>query len=130
MKGDAAVADDTTDASDTDESAPSNAELAARVDGLDSKLSLILDKLGGAEGKAHDAAQQRTEDRLDRPSTVAEEIRAQLAERDRQKAAADHDKADADWRAGVDARLEGMAEKTPEAPVRKVENWMGWRARA
>jgi hypothetical protein len=104
--------------------APSNAELAARVDGLAGQLDIILDKLGGAETKAHDAAQQHTEDRLDRPTSMAEEIRAQLAERDKADAAAKQAKDDADWRASVDGRLAGMAEHAPEPPARKIERVM------
>lgn len=107
--------------------APSNAELAARVDGLAGKLDTILDKLGGAETKARDAAQQHTEDRLDRPTGVAEEIRAQLAARDKADAAAKQAKDDQEWRASVDGRLAGMAEQAPEAPVRRVEKLLGWR---
>ena len=110
-----------------EDTAPSNAELARRVDAQDSKLDMILDKLGGAKDQAHDAAQQHTEDRLDRPSNIAEEIRQQLAD---QRAQADADaakNADADWRKSVDERLAGMAEKTPEAPLRRVEKIMGWR---
>jgi hypothetical protein len=104
--------------------APSNAELASRIDGLDSTLHTILDKLGGTETTAHAAAQQHTEDRLDRPTGVAEEIRAQLAARDQADAAAKRDKDDADWRASVDGRLAGMAEHAPEPPVRRVERMM------
>jgi hypothetical protein len=104
--------------------APSNAELAARVDGLAGKLDTILDKLGGAESTAHDAAQQHTEDRLDRPTSMAEEIRAQLEERDRANAAAKQAQDDADWRASVDGRLAGMAEHAPEPPARKIERVM------
>lgn len=107
--------------------APSNAELAQRVDGLASKLDMVLDKLGGARDQAHDAAQQHTEERLDRPSGIAEEIRAQLAARDQADAAAAKDREAADWRQSVDGKLAGMAEKTPEAPVRRIERAMGWR---
>lgn len=120
-----------SDATDTNEpgeaSAPSNEELAGRVDALDSKLDTILDKLGGAKDQAHADAQQHTEDRLDRPSNIADEIRQQLAERDRQQQATAAQQADTEWRKGVDERLAGMTEKTPEAPVRWIENKMGWR---
>lgn len=115
-----------SDAGD-DEAAPSNAELAGRVDGLESKLDLILGKLGGTEHQAHAAAQQHTEDRLDRPTNIADEIRQQLEERDRAAAASAKDQADQDWRAGVDEKLSGMTEQTPEAPLRRVEKLMGWR---
>ena len=121
------MADDTEQDEGTETSAPSNAELAGRVDGLESKLDMILDKLGGKKDQAHDAAQQHTEERLDRPSSVAEEIRQQLSEQRAKEEADAKQNADAEWRKGVDERLTGMAEKTPEAPLRRVEKIMGWR---
>ena len=109
------------------DAAPSNAELDAKVTALDSKIDTILAKLGGARDQAHGAAQRHTEDRLDRPSNIADEIRAQLdAQRAKDEAAA-RGQADADWRKGVDEKLSGMAEQAPEAPLRRVERMMGWR---
>ena len=116
-----------TEQAETEESAPTTAELDAKVNALDSKLDRIIDMFGGAEGKAHDAAQQHTEERLDRPSTVAEEIRAQLAEQRAREQADAKGREDADWRRSVDERISGMAENVPETPVRWIENKMGWR---
>lgn len=61
------------------------------------------------------------------PSNIAEEIRAQLDERDRRDQAAAADKARADWEAGVETRLTELAEKPPVTPPRRVEKLMGWR---
>lgn len=102
-------------------------ELQAEQERQGGMLQAILDKLGGAESKARDAAGQHTEDRLNRPSNVAEEIRAQLAERDKAEQAKASERESAEWRKGVDEKLSGMAEKVPEAPLRRVEKIMGWR---
>ena len=111
------VADDTE--TETAEG-PSNAELEQRVSGVESKLDLILEKLSGggtvpATGDPDPPAG---------PGSIAEQIRAQLAERD--KAAAS--KADADAAEHriktVEERLEGMAERTPQPPERRVERMM------
>ena len=106
---------------------PSNAELAGRVDGLESKLDLVLEKLGGVRSDAHAAAQQHTEERLDRPSTIAEEIRAQLDAQRAADADAASKQSSADRLAAVEERLSGMQEKTPETPPRRVEKIFGWR---
>jgi len=119
------VADETD--TETGESAPSNAELAGRVDQLDSKLDRIIDLFGQRKDSVHEHAEQHTQERLDRPSTVAEEIRTQLAEaRAKDQAAAD--KAAAEGRLGaVEANVAELREKKPEAPLRRVEKIMGWR---
>lgn len=112
---------------ETEGSAPSNAELASRVDGLDSKLDRLIDMFGAKRDEAHGVAQQHTEERLDRPSTVAEEIRAQFAALRASDEAAAAANADADWRKGVTETLAGLTEQQPEPPQRRVEKLMGWR---
>jgi hypothetical protein len=118
------VADDTdTASSSSEDAAPSNAELEQRVSGVESKLDLILEKLSGSSSCAAPSS-----DPPAGPGSIAEQIRAQLAERD--KAAAS--KADADAAEHriktVEERLEGMAERTPQPPERRVERMM-WGAR-
>lgn len=103
------------------ETGPTTAELAARQDAVEGKLDQILAVLG-----KHDPPKAGAEPK-EPPTSVAEEIRAQLDERDR-KAAADKTAADADaWRKGVDEKLAGMGEQAPEPPVRRIEKIMGWR---
>lgn len=119
------MADDGTET--TEEAAPSTAELDAKVTGLESKVDLILDKLSGATGQAHDTAQQHTEDRLDRPTTIAEEIRGQLAAQRAADEKTAAEKGQADRLAAVEATVTGLAEKAPEPITRRVEKIMGWR---
>lgn len=102
-------------------------ELDARVSTLESKIDQILGIVGKGEHAAHDAAQRHEQDKLDRPSSVAEQVREQLdardaRERDRQAAA------DRDGRLGkIEQAIADMAEKAPEVPARRVERVMGWR---
>jgi uncharacterized protein YukE len=112
---------------ETTETAPSNAELDAKVTALDGKIDKIIDMFSGKEGQARAAAQQRTEDRLDRPATVAEEIRQQLADAKAAEAADAEKRGSADRLAALEAKVTGMTEQTPEAPVRRVEKFLGWR---
>ena len=116
-----------TDTETTETAAPSNTELAGRIDGLESKLDVLIDKLSGKEGQAHAAAEQHTEDRLDRPSTIAEQIREQLAEAKAREAADAEKRGQAERLAAVEQRVTDMAEKTPEAPQRRIEKILGWR---
>jgi hypothetical protein len=119
------VADDGTET--TAETGPTTAELDSKVNALDSKVDMILDKLSGSRDQAHTAAQQHTEDRLDRPSTVAEEIRQQLAAQRAADERAAAEKGAADRLAAVEAKVTGMAEQAPEPITRRVEKLMGWR---
>jgi hypothetical protein len=118
---------DEPEAPEAEADAPSTTELSGRIDAVESKLDLILDKLGGKKDEAHAAAEQHTEERLDRPSTIAEEIRAQLAKRDAEAAKAASERDQADRLAAIEARVTGMTEQVPEAPQRRVEKLMGWR---
>ena len=115
--------DDDTD-TPTEDAAPSNAELEQRVSGVESKLDLILEKLSGSSSSAAPSSAAPSSDPPAGPGSIAEQIRAQLAERD--KAAAS--KADADAAEHriktVEERLEGMAERTPQPPERRVERIM------
>lgn len=58
-------------------------------------LATIADKLGTTEGKAHDAAQQHTEDRLERPDTIAAMVKKAVqdvgAEAEAERQRQDHD---------------------------------------
>jgi hypothetical protein len=109
------------------EAGPTVAEVAARQDGLEAKVDKILEVLGKGEGQARAAAQQHTEDRLDRPSTIAEQVRAQLEEAKAREAADAEKRGQADRLAAVEARVSGMAEAPPEAPQRRIEKFLGWR---
>lgn len=110
---------------------PTVAEVAKRQDNLEGKVDRILGLLEGGEHKAHDAAAAHERAKLDAPSDVAGEVRKQLDERDKaqqQTAAADQAAAaDKEWRTGVDTALAELREKPPEAPVRRVERFAGWR---
>jgi hypothetical protein len=112
---------------DQRDASPTAAELAARQDSLEGKLDQILGILGTKEGQAQGKAQDARTAELDAPTSVAEEIRTQLEERDRKAkadaAAAEHGQ----WKTKVDETLAAMTEQAPEPPARKIEKLMGWR---
>lgn len=106
---------------------PTLAELAARQDTLDGKLDQILTALGKGERGAQGKAQEARTAELDAPTNIAEEIRAQFAERDRRESASKSATELAEWRKSVDSALTGMREQQPEPPARRIEKVMGWR---
>jgi hypothetical protein len=84
-------------------------------------IGQVLDAVKGT-GPAHAGAQRVVQARLDAPGSVAEEVRAELARRDK-------DTRDAEIAAKVgthDETLAKLTEKQPETPVRRVERIMGW----
>jgi CHASE3 domain sensor protein len=103
-----------------------DAALDQRVGAIETKLDMLLDVIGKQQDGAHGAAQDHMQDKLDRPTTVAEEIRAQLDERDRKKAADDAEAARNGRLEGLETKVRDLAETKPAAPVRRVEKLMGW----
>jgi hypothetical protein len=57
------------------------------------KLDQILGLLKGGEGKAHDAAQEHTEEHLDRSSTIADQVRQAVEQVGAEKAAKEAEEA-------------------------------------
>ena len=93
---------------------------AARLAQLEAQLAQLT-------GQLHQGSQTVVQDRLDAPGATADEVRRQLEERDRQRAA-EQDKATLTGQvADLAAKVKEMAEKPPEPPVRRVEKFMGWR---
>ena len=114
-------AEETSGGGDLDERV---GKLETGQDALSTKLDRILGILGRDESKIHDAAQDHTQAKLDRPTNVADEIRQQLDERDK-RAAEERDKSDL---ASLKETVAALTEKSPEPMPRRVERIM-WGAR-
>jgi hypothetical protein len=91
--------------------------LEERVERLESGQESVLGKLDELLARGHATAGQHEADRLDRPSAIEEQVRAELdrAERERQ-AAADAD-AEKTERATIREQIARLAERPPAAPV-------------
>jgi hypothetical protein len=94
-------------------------KLETGQDNLSGKIDEILGILGGRGGGEH-------EDQPSGARNVADEIRIQLDERDRKRAADDQARADSDRLGAVEARVSELAEKPPEPMPRRIERFMGW----
>jgi len=62
-------------------------DLTDRVERLETGQQTITEKLDELLGITHARAEKQEEQRLDRPSTVAEQVRAELARAEEEKAA-------------------------------------------
>ena len=75
---------------------------------------------------SHDEAQQRVEDRMDRPSQVQEQVRQELARaRAEQDAAAAAAERDAEHKS-LKERVAALAETPPRPPARRATKLLGW----
>lgn len=91
-------------------------DLTDRVERLETSQSTILGKLDELLGRTHKAAAEHTEQRLDRPSSVEEQVRAELDRKDRERADAADKQAQAKERETLAQRLAKLEEKPPQAP--------------
>jgi len=90
--------------------------LSAKVD----KLAELVEKILPG---SHDEAQTRTEEHLDRPSTVEEQVRAELARAREEEQRAQADTADKE---DVKTRLAKLEETPPAQPVPRRTRMLGW----
>jgi spore cortex formation protein SpoVR/YcgB (stage V sporulation) len=101
-----------------------------RLDRLEGAVGRIEAALGRVVPAAHEASRDRVEARLDRPTSVEEQVEAELAKRDKRARAdkdkADRDKAEKDWRDQTEQRLAALAEKPPAPPERRATRILGW----
>ena len=93
------------------------ADLSAKVDKLAELVSRII--IPGS----HAEAQQRTEERLDRPSSIEEQVRAELARAKEQEAA---EQAAAGKDQELQSRLAKLEETPPAQPVPRRTRLLGW----
>lgn len=99
---------------------------AERLDRVEDKLDRLTEAVSKLVPSSHADAQHREEQRLDRGSTVADQVRAELERRDKEAAdaqAADAEKAD---HQSVRDRLAALEEHKPAPPVRRSTILLGW----
>ena len=94
-------------------------KLEAGQESITAKLDDLIGMLKGSEGGGESHAPEGT-------GSIGKEIRDQLDQRDRERAAADRDRAHGDRVGALEASLAELREKPPVPPVRRVEKVMGW----
>jgi hypothetical protein len=88
-----------------------------RLDRLEEKLDALL-KVG------HGKAEAREERHLDRPSTVEEQVRAELQRAEQERAAAAAKEGEQSEREQIKAQLAALAETPPAQPVARRTRFM------
>ena len=88
---------------------------------IDEKIDKILG-LVSSKGPAHADAEKATQERLDAPGSVAEEVERELARRDE---ATKREQREAEF-GQVKETVAKLTEKRPMSPPRKVEQIMGY----
>jgi len=97
-----------------------------RLTRLEQRIETIADAVNRLLPGSRGEAQQRTEDRLERPTDVQTAVRAELERRDRvaaEQAAADKDKAERD---DMRTQLARLSEQPPAPPVPRRTRMLGW----
>ena len=98
-----------------------------RISRVEHAIDRLADQVAKLVPTSHAQAQAHTERRLDRPSSVEEQVRSALAQA-RAAEQADAERAESrKHRDTVTAELAKLKEKPPAPAVRAVESLMGWR---
>ena len=97
-------------------------KLEAGQDSLTAKIDDILGILKGSGGDGDGDGGH--EEQATGGTNIAHEIRAQLDDAERKRAAQERDKAHGDRLAGLEAKITEMSEKPPEAPVKRSTRMM------
>jgi hypothetical protein len=112
-------------ADDDDDVTEAEAPADDRLDRVESKVDALAALVERIIPKARQASQERVETRLDRPSTVEEQVQRELAR-------AEKERKEEERKAGVDARLTALEapkpppEQPPAPPVPLRRRLLGW----
>lgn len=112
-----------TAAEPTSSGEPNTAERLTAVEHAVDRVEQLVSQLVPT---SHAAAQERTEQRLDRGSSVAEQVRAELARAREDDAAAAAADSERDERRQVQTRLARLEERPPAPPRLARTRLLGW----
>lgn len=116
----------TTDTTETSEATHPDEPAGERLDRVENKLDALADAVAKLVPGSHAQAEARTEQRLDRASSLEEQVQAELDKRDRlakEKADADAARSDAE---SVKERIARLEEKPPAPPRLRRTRLLGW----
>jgi len=103
----------------TETDPPEGADHEDRIERLETGQGKILSKLDeilGSGGKIHAAAEEHEETKLGRPSSIEDQVRAELARADTEKAKAKAAEDDKSERQTIREQLAKLTEARPEQP--------------
>lgn len=99
---------------------------AANLGQVNDRLDRIEQALARLIPGTHDQAQARVEQRLDRPSTVEDQVRAELERARTEQAKADADAAAKKEQDDLRATVAKLTESKPAPPARRSTKLLGW----
>jgi len=106
-----------------EEAAPdSQAAQDARLDRIEKAVDKLSALVEGILPGSHAEAQERTERNLDRPSSIEEQVQAELAKRDREA----KDKTRDEEHTSMREQLAKLREVPPAPPVPRRTRMLGW----
>lgn len=111
-------------ADDDDLTSDSGGTTDDKISALDRRIDRLAALIARAVPTTRTEAQEHTERRLDRPSSVAEQVQAELDRRDQKAKEAARDGELTTLRETVGK----LQEKAPEPVARGIERVMGWRS--
>jgi len=100
-------------------------ELEGKQSSMDGKLDELLALIKGDKDKVHDKSTEVVESRLDRGTSIQEQVRAELARAEQEQASS---KAAQDEKESLHARLAKLEETHPEPPQPRRQKVM-WGSR-
>lgn len=104
---------------------PAETDQGDRIDRIEGKVDHLAELVAKVL-PGHAEAQENVEQRLDRPSTVEEQVKAELAKAQRETAEREaREQRDAEF-TSVKDQVAKLTEKAPEPPVRRATRWLGW----
>jgi len=102
------------------------AEGEGRLDRIEDKVDKLASLVAKVIPGSRKEAGEREEAKLDRPSTVEEQVQAELDRRDKAAAAKAKDDKDTADKETTAQRLARLEEKPPEPPIRRATRMLGW----
>lgn len=111
-------------AAETQTDPPAETGLEDRVESLETGQSKILSKLDELLKGAHSKAEQHQADKLDRPSSIEEQVRMELARKEREAAEATAKDQAKTERETLAQRLAKLEEKPPVQPQPRRQRLM------
>lgn len=113
-----------TPETDTTTGGDAEASRIASIDDLVAKVDRLAELVARVIPGSHAEAEQRTEDRLDRPTDVSEQVRAELARAREAEAAEQAAAREREEHENLKATVARLAETRPQPPVRRATRVM------
>jgi hypothetical protein len=101
-------------------------DLDERVGAVERAVERVEQAIARLVPSSREDSRERVESRLDRPSTIEEQVRAELGRAQSEQAGREQAQADKDERESISQRVSKLEERPPAPPVRRSTKLLGW----